>query len=108
MIGLWLSCNASEDLQKGRARATALVSDFYNTLQQNNIAHTYYDENKRIYSLENTNDIPLKLIGIKIAYLAEITFLDKTFRYYEADPKTQALKLLHEESYDAALSQVKK
>ena len=55
------------------------------------------------------------MIALKIAFwdhnvnrpkapnLSEILFMKGTFYYYEANPKTQALVLVHEESYDDAM-----
>ena len=119
-FGMWLRCYAAEELQQGRNRAITLACDFYNMLQQNKIVSNYFAELKRYYALDSADEINLYTIGIKIAYwdkqvnrpqppyLAEITFLDEKFHYYQADPETQALKLVFEETYEDALANVEK
>lgn len=120
IFGVWLRSYATEDLQQGRIRAIMFVNDFYTMLQQNKLAHIYFEESKRYHPPEGVDKINLKSIGIKIAYwdkqvnrpqppyLAEITFLDKKFHYFQADPETQALKLVFEETYEDALANVEK
>lgn len=114
-FGVWLRCDAEDNLIQGRARATQFVHDFYAMLQENEIVNEYLSENTKIYKTGVYAKRDLNSIGVKIAYwdknvnrpqkpsLAEITFLDGEFRYYEADPVNQALKLVHKESYDDAI-----
>lgn len=119
MFGVWLRSYASEDLEQGRIRAITFVHDFYKMLLQNKIANTYFEESKRYYPPVSSDKITLKIIGVKIAYwdknvnrpqvpyLAEITFLNEKFHYYQADPETQVLKLVREETYEDALAKLR-
>ena len=71
---------------------------------------------KEIY----TEQVNMNQIGFKIAYwdknverpqaphLAEIRFIGRILYYYEADPKTQALRLVLQEPYDEAMAFLEK
>lgn len=117
MFGLWFRSYSSESIDEGRIRAVAFLNDWLEMMQHNEVAKTYFEESKRHY-----RPVPASLdhhiMGVKIAYwdksvnrpkapyLAEIIFSKDKFRYYEADPDTQALRLVLEESYDDAMSRV--
>ncbi len=101
-------------LDKARVFATNLVNQFEHQLKQEPTVRVYA---KSIQ--EFVDDFPLepelRLVGYKIAYwdenferrqaplMAEMQFYHEKFHYYQADPKTQALHLVFEESYEDAL-----
>ncbi len=113
--GIWLRCYSSEGLQQGRTRAVALVEKFLATIQQDPLSQTYFEETKRKFPRQKLDSPNLKQLGIKIVYwdknvnrpqppyLSEIAFYDEKFHYYQVDPKTQALRLILEESYAEAI-----
>ena len=114
MYGLWFRSYSSVTLEEGRAYAVTFVNDLVSMLQNNDIATTHFEQTKRFYS-PNNSVVDRSLVGLKIAYwdknvnrpnapyLAEVIFCKDSFRYYEADAKTQALTLILEESYDNAI-----
>lgn len=118
LYGLWFRSYSNLTLQEGKSLATNLVSDFLQTLQNNQQALRYLEESRRgVFVNIFPEKITPQTVGIKIAfwdknvqrplppYLAEITFYDNTFRYYQTDPRTQALVLIKEESYEEAIRQ---
>ena len=115
MFGLWLRSYASESIEEGRVRAVAFLNDWVKMMQHNEKAKMYFEESKR-YHRPVPASLDHQITGLKIAYwdksvnrpkapyLAEIVFCKGVFRYYEAEPDTQALRLVLEESYDEAMS----
>ncbi len=112
-FGIWLRSFSNQTLEDARVQVRALVKDFLHTLENDEYAQFYLQELQKSISYRNTPNIAmLDLLGVKIAYwdydvnrplppyLAEITFYDHKFRYYQADPKTQALVLCFEETYE--------
>ncbi len=115
-FGLWLRSFSSQTLDEGRLEALHLVNDFLLLLQNDDRAKSYYDSRKEYSRNKREPDtITLSAVGVKIAYwnkevhrplpphLSEVSFYDNTFYYYVADPETQALQLLAQESYEDAL-----
>lgn len=100
-------------LDEGRIFATNLVENFWQMIQ-NDPSIRVYAEHRRQKSPYYPKEYVLERVGCKIAfwdkdinrpkspYLAEIFFRDKEFHYYEADPKTQELRLVLKEPYEAA------
>ena len=99
-------------LKQGQELAVSIVKDFLQMLLQNPVVKRYANWAKTYYiSPTSTYSPTLDTVGLKIAFwdhntnrpkapfLAEIMFENRTFYYYEADPKTQALRLVHTESY---------
>jgi len=117
-----LSCVSFTDtknvqLNQGRILATQLAENFTAFNLSNSVLKQSFQEAFESYSCtESFSDFVLKKLGFRITYwnenldrpkapyLAEIQFRDNTFYYYEADPQTQALKLIFEESYENAIT----
>jgi hypothetical protein len=117
LFGAWVTAKTQETIQSGRALALAFIKDYLVELQNNKDILKFYAiacENTTEYS----GELGLKHVGVRIAFwvenverpkapcLAEIDFYEDKFQYYEADPKTQALKLVLEESYEDAVNQL--
>lgn len=115
-FGIWLRAYSPVTLQAGRDLAAALVSNLWQTLKESPKAHTYFEDTKQSIPKEYRNEMCVQNVGVKIAYwdkdvnrplpphLAEISFYDGKFHYYQADPKTQALNLILEETYAEAVA----
>jgi len=114
----FMSYSSTKDmkLDQGRMLAIRLAND-YTAYNLSNLALRKpfieaYAKSSRTLSFEN---FAFKQLGFRISfgnidgkrpelpYLAEIQLRDKTFYYYEANPETQALELIFEESYDDAI-----
>ena len=111
-FGMWLRSFSNQTLEDARVQVRALVKDFLHTLENDECAQFCLQETQNsIFYRKTPNVAILDLLGVKIAYwdqnvnrplppyLAEITFYDHKFRYYQADPKTQALVLCFEEAF---------
>ncbi len=95
------------------------MNSFFNTLCEDQLATECFEEVKLKLPSLKLEKLNRNLIGVKIAYwdenvtrpkapfLSEIDFYEDKFRYFEADPKTQALTLVLEESYEDAMKQLK-
>jgi hypothetical protein len=119
LFGIWLRKYSELRLDDGRAFAVTFVQDFWKMLQKNPTTKKYveymYEYNPRKFPLKQ---VGLQYIGLKIAfwdknnnrppipYLAQIAFFDEKFHYYQADPETQALRLVLVESFEEALAKV--
>ena len=114
MFGLWFRSYSNENLKEGRARAVEMLNDFVSLLQETDLGKTYFENSKKYHHNGNALKLDRSIVGLKIAYwdknvdrpkapyLAEIDFYNDTFYFYEADPVTQGLRLICEESYDEA------
>ncbi len=118
IYGVWLRSFDSDTLAQGRLKAVALVNELWHMIQTDPVSLNYF---AKVKGSKSTLSAPvLKNVGVKIAYwdkntnrpeqpyLAEIQFLNEKFSYYQADPNTQALLLIHEESYETANSIINK
>jgi hypothetical protein len=115
VFGVWVTAKTQETIQSGRALALTFTKNFLNELQNNEDTAKWYAYMCKTRPSWYSGKLSLKYVGIRIAfwdenverpkapYLSEIGFYADKFRYYEADPKTQALKLVLEESYSDAL-----
>ncbi len=117
--GIWVTAKTDETVKSGRENAVKFLQDYLKEIQANKETTKYFEYNCIARPSKYSGKISLKNVGFRIAYwndqverpkapfLSEIDFYDNTFRYYEADPKTQALKLVLEESYEKALDSLK-
>lgn len=113
-FGIWVTAKTQETIQSGRALALTFIKDYLAELQNNKDTskwHQYLceDEPKWYSGKPSLNNIGVRIAfwdenveRPKTPYLSEIDFYQDTFRYYESDPKTQALKLVLKESYEEA------
>ncbi len=118
MFGVWVTAKTQETVPSGRALALAFTKAYLAEVQRNKDTVNKYDYMCETFPTKYSGKLGMKNIAVKIAfwdenlerpkapYLSEIDFYQGKFRYYEADPKTQALKLVLEESYDDAVKQV--
>ncbi len=106
-------------LNQGRRLAAPVAFKYVSMNCENEVMKkrilSEFDRRKISHSGTLTPDMALQYISFRIAfwdknnnrpaapYLSEIHFFDGIFHYYEADPKTQALKLVFEESYEEGL-----
>ncbi len=108
-------------LQEGRVFAAGLVADFFKKVNTDPGIRKYWLEYKREYNKKHSwkkytaAEPVIQQLALKVGfwdanverpqhpYLADIRFHNATFFYYEADPKTQALKLVYQEPYADAL-----
>jgi hypothetical protein len=116
-FGAWLRAYYPMSLEQGRILAAEFVQDYWNTFKNHPLTKQYVE--KRL-SKRGIHEMELQHFAVKIAYwdqqvnrppipyLADITFCDKTFNYYQADPETQALRLIYRESYEEAIDNLKK
>ena len=100
---------------EARPFAIGLVEDFWQMLHKIPEVQGYMDLRVRESRDSYTRELSLKNVGYRLTfwdkevnrplppYVAEVLFVAGTFYYYEADPKTQALRLIHKESYDEAM-----
>ncbi len=96
-------------LEEGKALVTPIVCNFVEEIKQNGYVQEY------VKSYHDTSPTQAKVV-IKIAfwdeevnrpkppYLAAIVFGNNTFHYYQADPETQSLQLVYQESYEEAIA----
>ena len=115
---IWVTAKTQETVQSGRALAFAFTKDYLAELQNNKDTSKWYAYECESMPKRYSGRLGLKYVGVRIAfwdenverpkapYLAEIDFYGDKFRYYEADPKTKALKLVLEESYEDAVKQL--
>lgn len=115
VFGIWVTASTKETIQSGRALAVAFTKDCLTELQNNKDTLKFYAYECELLPSRHSGNLRLKYLGVRIAfwdenverpkapYLAEIGFYGGKFRYYEADPKTQKLKLVLEESYEDAV-----
>ena len=116
--GVWVTAKTEETLQSGRQKAVAFLQSYFQELQTNKYAVASFEDHCKTLPNRFSGPFTLKNIGLRIDYwtaeverpkspcLAQIKFYENSFRYYEADPKTLKLKLVLEESYEKALSQL--
>lgn len=114
LFGLWLRSYAKQNLQEARLEAVTLVQDFWKTIEHDTRSIVSFEQSKKFMPPEYRDRLSLNLVGVKIAYwdknvnrplppyISEVTFYNSTFCYYEADPRTQALRIVLEESFDDA------
>lgn len=114
-FGIWVTANTRETIQSGRALALTFIGAYLSELMNNIDTKKWHECQCTMFPNHNRGSLSLKNVGVRIAfwdenverpktpYLSEIDFYQGTFRYYEADPKTQALKLVLEESYQDAV-----
>ena len=114
VYGFMLHGSDTVTLEEGRKLATALNQQFWHHIQNSS-----YVEADRVDTQKNSpwrvKPLTLQQVGIRIdywdkdvnrpkhPYLAQILFVDSKFHYFEADPQTQELKLVFEESYQDAI-----
>ena len=116
-FGVWLRAYDPVSLEEGRILAAEFVQDYWNTFRE----HPFTEQClEKVWKHGREHEVGLQNFAVKIAYwdlqvnrppipyVAEITFYDKTFNYYQADPKTQALRLIYQESYDEAMDNLKR
>ncbi len=113
--GIWVRTQTEESVQSGREKAVKFLHDYVKALQTDKETTKYFEYQCIQYPKKYSGKLSLKNVGVRIAYwdeqverpkapyLSEIDFYDNTFRYYEADPKTQGLRLIREESYEKAI-----
>lgn len=118
MFGLWFRSYSSENLDEGRKRAFELLNDFVTLLQDTDCGKTYFKNTIKYYENGSSLKLDRSIVGLKIAYwdknvirpkaphLAEIDFYDDKFYFYEADPVTQGLHLICEESYEETMQKL--
>lgn len=115
-FAIWVTGKTKETIESGRALAVAFVQAYVKELQTNKDITAYYEFQCKKWPELFSGQIGLKNILVRIAfwdeeverpqvpYLAEIGFRHGKFQYYQADPKTQGLQLVLEESYDDAVA----
>lgn len=120
IFGVWITSQKQETLETGRAMAIEFIQAYLTEVQSNKDTLKHFETRCKTQPHRFSGKIGLNNIGLRIAFwdenvdrpkapfLSEIDFSENTFRYYQADPATQALKLVHEESYDAALTNLEK
>jgi hypothetical protein len=108
-------------LQEGRILAAWVFDDFYNILKTDKTVKDYHrrlleEHPHGAISSPQPDDIDPKEACFKIVFwddnidrimpphLAQILLLDGVFSYYEADPKTQELRLILKEPYEETLA----
>ena len=108
-------------LEEGRIFAATFAENFLHKLRTDPIVKKYHEmtQNRRKkmrYPPFLSDEIVPRQMGFQIGYwddnverpqkpyLAQILFVGGIFYFYEADPQTQALQLVYEESYDNALA----
>jgi len=112
LIGVSFMDSRNATLEQGRISAGGLAKDFLTLNYSSDLIYQRlskdFTERRRKKSLD---DFILDHFGFRLAYwdknmnrpqapyLAEIQYYNGVFHYYEADPKTQALRLIFEESY---------
>ncbi len=113
IFGLWVTAKTQETIKSGRELALAFVNAYLNELTTNKDTIKWFATECSSYPNRFSGKVSLKNVGVRIAFwdqnverpkapfLAQIDFQDGKFRYYEADPKTQALRLVLEEPYAA-------
>ncbi len=118
LYGLWFISYREYTLEEGRALAGDIIGSFYTMLSTDPAMIENFAYYRSLPGRES--DELVDMIGLRIAYwdenvdrpkqpaLAEIRFFDKRMHYYVADPKTQALQLVYEESYEDAVAFAKK
>ncbi len=112
----------SKTLPEGRILASSLAQDLWKMVSTSPEVQSYQDDKREFYANNPyqkkifTEKVNMNQVGFKIAYwdknverpqapyLAEIRFIGGVLHYYEADPKTQALRLIFQESYDQAMA----
>ena len=112
----------SKTLPEGRILASSLAQDLWKKVTTSPEVQCYQDDNRKFYAnnpyYKNifTEKANMNQVGFKIAYwdknverpqapyLAEIRFIGGVLHYYEADPQTQALRLIFQELYDQAVA----
>ena len=112
----------TKTLPEGRILASSLAQDFWKMVTTSPEVQCYQDDNRKFYINNSyykdifTEKANMNQVGFKIAYwdknverpqapyLAEIRFIGGVLHYYEADPQTQALHLIFQESYDQAIA----
>lgn len=114
--GFWLRSYSSQPLPEAQHDAKALVASFWNMLENDKRTLVYFEKTKRTIREHLREKLSVGLVGVKIAYwdkdenrplppyVAEVVFYDNTFYYYQADPETQALKLILVEPYNEAIT----
>lgn len=111
----WLRASHTDQLQDCRKQMIYLAKDYWTFLKKNPFAKVSFENSTRFKDLNGK--MVIKLCGIKIdywnsfnnrpplPYIAQAFFRDGKFYYYQADPRTQALVLIKEESYEEAMRQ---
>lgn len=108
-------------LEEGKIFAATFAENFLHKLRTDPIVLKYHEKTqnqrkKMRYPPFISDEIVPRQMGFQIGYwdenverpqkpyLAQILFVGGIFYFYEADPKTQALQLVYEESYEEALA----
>lgn len=105
-------------LAEGETLARQVAQEWLNMLRhdENVRKHIEFLRARRVYFDPNKDKVEMTHSSFRIGFwdedvnrpkppfLAEILFNKNTFYYYEADPETQKLRLVLEESYDEAMS----
>jgi hypothetical protein len=104
-------------IDQARPMGVSIIKDFLFMLERDS-AVQHYLQSKPSY--EQENELPsLDSVGFRInfcdkdmkqiqqPYLAQILFFDGQFHYYKVDSKTQGLRLVYEESYEAAVKNLR-
>lgn len=109
--------NTHMSIDQARPMGVSIIKDFLFMLEHNSAVQQYLNS-KPTYAKDEESPT-LDSIGFRISfcdknmkqiqqpYLAQILFFDGQFHYYKADSKTQGLRLVYEESYDAALRNIR-
>lgn len=115
--GFWLRGLSATRFEDCRKEMVTLVGHFWKMVQQHPISQEFFEKSRSYEKLNGKMSV--ELIGVKIDYwnsfnnrpplpfIAQAFFHDGKFYYYQADPRTQALVLVFEESYEDALAKVK-
>lgn len=115
-FGVWVTAKTKETIQSGRVLACTFTKAYYTELQKNEYTLKWYECLREFLPNRYTPTLTLKNVGLRLAfwdeaverpkapYLAEIDFYDNRFYYYEADPQTQSLKLVLDETYEQAIA----
>ena len=104
------SSGSNMSIDQGRALIIGVTASFLHMIPEDPDIKAFLEANKtQSYcqtGLENTGiriDFWDKDMNrLKHPYLAEVLLINKTISYFEADPTTQALRLVHKESYSDA------
>ncbi len=118
-FGVWVADFTPETMEGGRALAVKMVNDLWAFIQKTPECLRLYEHNIKGVPRFYWGKMGLKDLCVRIAFwdkdtnrpmapkLAEITFFNEKFHYYQADPKTLALKLIGEETLEQAVAKVK-
>ncbi len=115
-FGFWLAGNSNIELNECRIKTTHLLKNFWQLVHEEPLAKDCLKDYLKYDKTNRDQPLGIEHIGIKIAYwteennrplfpyIAQAHFFNSKFHYYQADPKTQSLYLIYEESYADAVA----